>query len=79
MPRCKAASLVSPSGRKPLGTSCLDEILKNKIHYRRRGIEDRGYLLKFFHDRASCHGGEEVHLGVEFPAHSLGSFECIIE
>ncbi len=55
-----------------IGTVRLDEILKDEIHYRRRGIEDRGDLLKLFHDGASCHGGEEVRLGVEFPAHSLG-------
>ena len=54
--------------------SCLDEVLKNKVHYRWGGIEDSGDLLKLFHDRASCHRGEEVHLGVEFSAHSGVSF-----
>ena len=62
-----------------IGTMGLDEVLKDKVHDRWGGIEDLGHLFELFHDRASCHGGEEVHLGVEFLRILWGPFECIIE
>jgi hypothetical protein len=30
------------------------------------GVEDTGYLLKLVHDGVSGHGGEEVHLRIDF-------------
>ena len=53
-----------------IGTMCPREVLKDEVHYGWGGIEDLGDLFELLHNGVSHDRGEEVHLGVEFVAHS---------